>query len=57
MGRAINRKRLTGLILTGCVCVGIVVSGALLSGGGTAVVYDRDGNEVAEFYIENNELQ
>lgn len=57
MERVINRKRLTGLILTGCACVGIVISGTLLSSGGTAVVYDRDGNEVAELYIENNELQ
>ena len=57
MERAINRKRLAGLILTGSVCIGIVVSGTVLSGGGTASVYDRDGNEIAELYIENNELK
>ena len=57
MERAISRKRLAGLILTGSVCIGIVVSGTVLSGGGTASVFDRDGNEIAELYIENNELK
>lgn len=53
----ISRQRMIGLILTGCVCAGIAVSGTLLGGNGMIPVYDGDGNEIAELFLEDGELQ
>lgn len=57
MAWKINRRRVAGVIGTLCGCTGIVAAGLWYRTQERIPVYDRDGNQIAELFLENRQLQ
>lgn len=52
----INKKQMLGILLVAIICAAIVAAGNLLGEKKAAVVLDKEGNEIAQLFLENGEL-